>query len=1247
MLIVLKNFFVFLTETTSESGISDLDMSEKCNCCPYGFHIDTDFVKFLETLDSKNLVKQLKKIQRKRNERIQRSMEYVIDEVEKIKQLNDIENNTEQQLHYTSRQFQQVNNGTPTTYHVQHHYRRIQDQSPSRALITDTLKKTINRIDQEINRDFDAKTIIEQHKQRLNSRSNSRRREISPSPRYGSKSRSPSRHKRSTSGTSIANSEKLFQQQTHIQQQQQQQERRSRSGCRHRSKSHSKSPRYVQRQEEYDSRFVTTADDADEEEILMQGDNLENRVETMTRTYQQVVKTHQSPSSFIDTSRLIQNPIDVPPSHEITLNVVSLSNANLAGTDSSSSESLNSDDVKLKINEPERPLRKPQQPLRKPPSTPNNDELYRRISELEKKLSKLPELELKNSVLLEERNLLIKQLQDRQQKKPIDLKSVGVNVSMLKEQRDIGVECKSNTRDVGVLHVREQIEEEKKFVEMAAMINTLREKLDEQTLTMQKPPTRDVAVMHQVDKVEQKNLVSRGTEYKVPMRDVAINHVTEDEQQKAEIESFMAQQKVITNNYIRELEVLKKENVQLSATLEEALKKRVTHVTTRGTSTPDGPQLFSVGVNTQSPAKRDVQVMFTPKSRDVSLSTDRFNFTRDVNLYCNLDHYEDYGEECVSALSLLKGRKKTGPKEYRDVCIGVNCLPQPEQKVLRDVKIGVNMDKLKELRDVSIGCQLDYKPKVQTRDVSMRVNFDEMEKKQYRDACVGIQKEMHDASIFVNTIEPVKLPEKPQMKSVWLDTSTLHAYKDSCVGPDLKDRLLEQKQTRSASTDTHSLVTKRDVISGSDYDLKQLSKQTSTHDFILKRDAESLTMPQSIPKPVQKRDSSVTANMEDTEKIEMARELAQFKMIVPKSTREIGISVDYINRLTSNLVHNSSTTMDAPKLVHKHQNTDLLYKRDSYSNTDKPLINVSHKASGDFNVNDVQISASEYNSLKAQLNKIETQKKEVKTQGVGLCSIYDTFEQKKATNTIACGDCKVDGNFCDKCSFKDIRSTGVGTQVNTRNASSITEMNNLNERIGVIQQSSMDEMHSEEFTVEIPVPKSEIKESSSSLVINVENQQQQQQQNLASSSDNRNKIETVHIRDVIIQKTPKLSETRKETEFEQRKLTRIDGNKKLIKETIKMKSSGDDIPATSENSTWETVIEDGSLKRTSLPSNTSSTTSITIPINSTEKSESLTKLVLKPKQLVDNTLDDSVTTISTEEVTYKDGEVAGKRITGR
>lgn len=56
-------------------------MSEKCSCCPYGYHIDVDFVTFINNFDEKNFNKRIKKINNWRNENLQKSMEYVIDEV--------------------------------------------------------------------------------------------------------------------------------------------------------------------------------------------------------------------------------------------------------------------------------------------------------------------------------------------------------------------------------------------------------------------------------------------------------------------------------------------------------------------------------------------------------------------------------------------------------------------------------------------------------------------------------------------------------------------------------------------------------------------------------------------------------------------------------------------------------------------------------------------------------------------------------------------------------------------------------------------------------------------------------------------------------------------------------------------------------------------------------------------------------------------------------------------------------------
>ena len=58
-------------ETTSESGVSDLETSMtdfRCTCCPYGYHLDTDFMKFLDDMYGPNVLRTLKKLERKRHD---------------------------------------------------------------------------------------------------------------------------------------------------------------------------------------------------------------------------------------------------------------------------------------------------------------------------------------------------------------------------------------------------------------------------------------------------------------------------------------------------------------------------------------------------------------------------------------------------------------------------------------------------------------------------------------------------------------------------------------------------------------------------------------------------------------------------------------------------------------------------------------------------------------------------------------------------------------------------------------------------------------------------------------------------------------------------------------------------------------------------------------------------------------------------------------------------------------------------
>ncbi len=508
-------------------------------------------------------------------------------------------------------------------------------------------------------------------------------------------------------------------------------------------------------------------------------------------------------------------------------------------------------------------------------------DLHKRIETLELKLNKLPELEIKNSVLVDERNQLLKQLNDK------------VN----------SVECKKSTRDVGMLFQSDEIPSNRRqLVEMASMITNLQEKLDEQTLVMQKPSTRDVAIMHVVDKIDVAPVA-------VEKRDVAINHRTDDDEL---IRSLLASQKhELATTYIRELDVLKLENQKLSTTLDEAIKRQSKSVVTRGThACEEPPQLYSVGCMTQALQTRDVQVMFTPKCRDVALSTDRFNYTRDVSLYCNMDSYDDIGNEQISTLFELKKyglnrKRRYGQQGLRDVCVGVNLVDTP--KVTRDVKCGVNLE-CKEVRDVSIGCAIDVRPS--TRDVCMAVNLDE---RQMRDVCCGSNNDQYgntkDACIFVNLIEPVC---KPEVKHVNMQTVIGH-----------------QQTTTSTSTCTE------------------------------RRDD---------------RDFAVNVSLDDVEKVDLRDEVNRLQTLLTgrhMGRRDVSTSMDYTHRMNAALIHNASTSVDTPRQQSKFIGTDTIHTRETHTNTD--MGHVAHKAIGDHDVNDGVVNVRDYNAIKTKLRQLEVE----------------------------------------------------------------------------------------------------------------------------------------------------------------------------------------------------------------------------------------------------------------------------------
>ncbi|CAM4957426.1 unnamed protein product [Rotaria socialis] len=67
----IRRYFHHLRKTTSESGVSDLETSMtdfRCSCCPYGYHLDTDFMKFLDDMYGPDVLRTLKKIEQKRHD---------------------------------------------------------------------------------------------------------------------------------------------------------------------------------------------------------------------------------------------------------------------------------------------------------------------------------------------------------------------------------------------------------------------------------------------------------------------------------------------------------------------------------------------------------------------------------------------------------------------------------------------------------------------------------------------------------------------------------------------------------------------------------------------------------------------------------------------------------------------------------------------------------------------------------------------------------------------------------------------------------------------------------------------------------------------------------------------------------------------------------------------------------------------------------------------------------------------------
>ena len=256
---------------------------------------------------------------------------------------------------------------------------------------------------------------------------------------------------------------------------------------------------------------------------------------------------------------------------------------------------------------------------------------------------------------------------------------------------------------------------------------------------------------------------------------------------------------------------------------QELIKKHSKHVITRGTHAPEQPVLYSVGTNTQRVMTRDVQLMFTPKSRDVSLCTDSVNHIRDVGLMCNIDSLEQTQKlEEIVELKRKYEFKLTEICERQSSMRHVSTICNLDLKDCRTIGLGCNLEEVREMRDVSLKCNLDKELRVQ-----------------------------HDVGIVCC------MDKKPEKRDAYVCTN-----------------IIQRKEMRS---------------------------------------------------------HSVTACIEDPEKVRISRELEElrYRISIPKLTRDVACSMEHRSRLTDNLVRNQSSSMERVRTIARQVNTEAKSTRET------------------------------------------------------------------------------------------------------------------------------------------------------------------------------------------------------------------------------------------------------------------------------------------------------------------------------
>lgn len=95
----ILNYFIDLSPSYQAQQQSVKMIDGKCTCCPYGYHVDVDFMSYCDTLSNQSYLKQLKRIQREKR-KLRKSMEVYVQDQEETEGQSTMVNPMESRTYY-------------------------------------------------------------------------------------------------------------------------------------------------------------------------------------------------------------------------------------------------------------------------------------------------------------------------------------------------------------------------------------------------------------------------------------------------------------------------------------------------------------------------------------------------------------------------------------------------------------------------------------------------------------------------------------------------------------------------------------------------------------------------------------------------------------------------------------------------------------------------------------------------------------------------------------------------------------------------------------------------------------------------------------------------------------------------------------------------------------------------------------------------------------------------------------------